>query len=89
MSVKAGQAHNVVAMRGHQALQARQILLCRCPRQIAGNLALNLHGDSVRVVRVSGLWDQHGHDAVANPVSDGPARQTPQDVLICAFANNL
>lgn len=70
-------------------LQARQILLRRCPRQVADNLAVNLYGDSVRVIRVRGLWNQHRHDVAADPVSDGPARQTPQGVLIGEFADDL
>ena len=80
---------DVAAAFGHQALQARQVLLCRCPRQIADNLAVNLHGDSVRVIRVRRFRNEYCHDLAANPVSGRPARQTPQGVLICEFANYL
>lgn len=58
-------------------------------RQVTHNMALDLHGDSVRVMRVRGLREQHRDDVMADPVSDGPAAQPPQDGLIREFTNDL
>ena len=60
---------DVPAAHGHQMLQARQILLCRCPRQVADNLAIYLHGDCVRVIWVRWFRNEHCHDLAANPIS--------------------
>jgi hypothetical protein len=80
---------NITAARRHQPLKARQVLpRCRS-RQVTHNMTVDLHRDSVRVIRVRGLWNQHRDDLTANPLSEGPAAQWPQGGLVGEFTNNL
>jgi len=80
---------NITTAHRHQALQSRQVLLRRCPRQVTNNLAVDLHRDGVRVIGVRGLWNQHRDDVVADPVAKSPAAQSPQPGLIRKLANHL
>jgi hypothetical protein len=84
---------NIATAHSHHLLQARQVLLRRCPRQVADNLTVDLHGDGIGVIGVGGLRNQHRDDVAAGPGlqrsrhtiatkrPDRRVRQPPQDRL--------
>ncbi len=79
----------MAASGGHEVPHARQVLTRDCSWQVADDLAVDVHGDGIRVVLVIRFGHQHGDDVPADLVADVRMRQMPQGGLVEAFAGHF